>query len=398
LGLIAVDNCYVSPLNRGVKPAGAGEFAALRIGEIAIWPPVVLAPMAGITNHPFRTLCREFGAGLCVSEMITARALVERNAKTLKLSHFSPDERPRSLQLYGVDPHYVGEAVAYLVGENRVDHIDMNFGCPVRKVTRRGGGAALPAKPRLLARILRSAVRRAGSVPVTTKLRIGIDDSIQTFRDAGRAAEQEGCRAVALHARTAAQLYSGDARWEAIAELKRIVETIPVLGNGDIWESWDALRMMRATGCDGVVVGRGCLGRPWLFRDLADVFEGRQHRDPPRFGEVADIMLRHATRLAEWFGEEYGIRSFRRQSVWYTKGFPESSRLREKLIRVTSLAELARVVSEPDPELEFPPAAMRMKRGKSGGSQRVSLPRGYLDELEDDTPPGPEAEEAASGG
>ena len=149
---------------------------------------------------------------------------------------------------------------------------------------------------------------------------------------------------------------------------------VAVAGNGDIWESWDALRMMRATGCDGVVVGRGCLGRPWLFRDLADVFEGRPHRDPPRFGEVADIMLRHATRLAGWFGEEYGIRSFRRQSVWYTKGFPGSSRLREKLIRVTSLAELAGVVSEPDPELEFPPAAMRMKRGKSGGSQRVSLP------------------------
>jgi nifR3 family TIM-barrel protein len=393
-----VDQDYVSPLNRGVPAAGPGEFAALSIGELEIWPPVVLAPMAGITNYPFRTLCREFGAGLCVSEMITARALVERNLKTLKLSGFNPDERPRSLQLYGVDPHYVGEAVAYLVGENGVDHIDMNFGCPVRKVTRRGGGAALPAKPRLLASILRSAVRRAGSVPVTVKLRIGIDDAIQTFRDAGRAAEQEGCKAVALHARTAAQLYSGHARWEAIAELKRVVETIPVLGNGDIWEAWDALRMMRTTGCDGVVVGRGCLGRPWLFRDLADVFAGRSPRDPPRFGEVARIMLRHAARLAEWLGEEHGIRAFRKQSVWYTKGFPESSRMREKLIRVTTLAELRRVVSEPDPDLAFPPEAVRMKRGKRGGAQRVALPEGYLDQLQDATPPGPEAEQAISGG
>jgi nifR3 family TIM-barrel protein len=302
--LQTVDESYVSALNRGVPAAAPGEFAALSIGELEIWPPVVLAPMAGITNYPFRTLCREFGAGLCVSEMITARALVERNQKTLKLSGFNPDERPRSLQLYGVDPHYVGEAVAFLIGEGLVDHIDMNFGCPVRKVTRRGGGAALPAKPRLLASILRSAVRRAGSVPVTVKLRIGIDDEIQTFRDAGRVAEQEGCKAVALHARTAAQLYSGHARWDAIAELKRVVETIPVLGNGDIWEAWDALRMMRLTGCDGVVVGRGCLGRPWLFRDLADVFAGRSPCNPPRFGEVARIMLRHAERLAEWLGEE----------------------------------------------------------------------------------------------
>jgi nifR3 family TIM-barrel protein len=389
---------YVSEQNRGVPPARPGEFGSVSIGPLAVWPPVLLAPMAGITNYPFRALCRKFGAGLYISEMITARALVERNAKTLKLSGFNPEERPRSLQLYGTDPKYVGEAVSFLVDTDRVDHIDMNFGCPVRKVTRRGGGAAIPVKPRLLANIVRAAVQRAGPVPVTIKLRLGIDESITTFLEAGRIAEAEGCAAVSLHARTAAQLYDGEADWSAIAELKQAVETIPVFGNGDIWESWDALRMMRATGCDGVVVGRGCLGRPWLFRDLADVFDGKMPQAPPKLGEVVEIMLEHARLLAGWFGETVGVRSFRKQSTWYTKGFPGGPRLREKLIRVTSLDELRAALADADPELPFPPAAMRMKRGKKGGRQKVSLPAGYLDDLFDATPPGPLAEDPVSGG
>ena len=389
---------YTSEQNRGVPPAAPGEFASVHVGPIEVWPPVLLAPMAGITNAPFRSLCRELGAGLYVSEMITARALVERNAKTLKLSGFGPGEKPRSLQLYGTDPHYVALAVSFLVDEGRVDHIDMNFGCPVRKVTRRGGGAAIPLKPRLLAKIVRAAVTSAGSVPVTIKFRLGIDDSMQTFLTAGRIAEEEGCAAVALHARTAAQLYDGEARWEAIAELKHAVKTIPVFGNGDIWEAWDALRMMRSTGCDGVVVGRGCLGRPWLFRDLADVFDGRQPSDPPCFGEIARIMLRHAGLLAEWFGEEIGVRSFRKQATWYTKGLPGSPKLRGMLIRVRTLSELAEALETADPRAPFPPEATRMKRGKKGGCQKVSLPQGYLDDLEDDTPPGSAAETPASGG
>ncbi len=389
---------YVSEQNRGVPPARPGEFGSVSIGPLVVWPPVLLAPMAGITNYPFRALCRKFGAGLYISEMITARALVERNAKTLKLSGFNPEERPRSLQLYGTDPKYVGEAVSYLVDTDRVDHIDMNFGCPVRKVTRRGGGAAIPVKPRLLANIVRAAVQRAGPVPVTIKLRLGIDESITTFLEAGRIAEAEGCAAVSLHARTAAQLYDGEADWSAIAELKQAVETIPVFGNGDIWESWDALRMMRTTGCDGVVVGRGCLGRPWLFRDLADVFDGKMPQAPPKLGEVVEIMLEHARLLAGWFGETVGLRSFRKQSTWYTKGFPGGPRLREKLIRVTSLDELRTALADADPELPFPPAAMRMKRGKKGGRQKVSLPAGYLDDLFDATPPGPLAEDPISGG
>jgi len=387
-----------SELNRDVPPAQPGEFAPLYYGPLRVDPPVVLAPMAGVTNAPFRRLCRRFGAGLYVSEMITARALVEGNAKTHKLAEFAPDEKPRSLQLYGVDPYHVGEAVAWLVGEGKVDHVDLNFGCPVPKVTRRGGGAAIPLRPRLLRAIVRAALGRAGSVPVTLKFRLGVDDAHETFLDAGRIAEDEGCAAVALHARTAAQLYDGEARWEAIARLKAAVRSIPVLGNGDVWEAWDALRMMRATGCDGVVVGRGCLGRPWLFRDLAEVFAGRDPEPPPRLGAVAEVMMEHAELLAAWCGETPAMRSFRKHAAWYTKGFRDSARLRERLTRVASLAELRDETLRLDPDEPFPPHALRVPRGKHGGRQRVALPDGYLDHLDDDTPPGPEAEDPTSGG
>src|SRR5262245_3377241 len=284
-----MDPRYVSQRNRGVPPARPGEFAPLHIGPLALEAPVVLAPMAGITNPPFRTLCRGFGVGLYVSEMITARALVERNAKTLRLAGFDPSEKPRSLQLYAVDERYTREAVSWLVGEGLVDHLDLNFGCPVRKVTRKGGGAAIPLKPNLLRAIVRAAVQAAGAVPVTMKFRIGVDDRLVTFLRAGEIGASEGCAAIALHARTAAQLYSGAARWDAIAALKAAVREIPVLGNGDIWEAADALKMMRRTGCAGVVVGRGCLGRPWLFRELAAAFTGASPPTPPRLGEVWDI-------------------------------------------------------------------------------------------------------------
>ena len=383
-----MDDVYKSLVNWEVPLAGAGEFAPVAIGGLSVWPPVVLAPMAGVTNWPFRAICRRFGAGLYVSEMVTARPLVEGRAKTLMLAEFGAGESPRSLQLYGVDPHYVGEAVKWLVGEGRVDHIDLNFGCPVPKVTRKGGGSAIPAKPRLLANIVRAAVQGAGEIPVTIKFRMGIDDSLLTYEDAGRVAEEEGCAAVALHARTAAQLYDGEARWEAIAHLKDRVRTIPVLGNGDIWEAHDALRMMRDTGCDGVVIGRGCLGRPWLFRDLADVFEGREPRDPPLLGEVVQIAVEHAALLCEWAGEDQAMRMFRRHSGWYTKGFRGSAKLRARLMRVATLGELEDVLSAVDAAEPFPPEAMRVPRGKTAGRQKVSLPEGFLAErLIDDTPP-----------
>jgi nifR3 family TIM-barrel protein len=393
-----MDAVYRSALNRDVPAAAPAEFAPVPIGPIRVWPPVVLAPMAGVTNPPFRTLCRRFGAGLYVSEMITARALVEGNRKTLLLASFGAEEKTRSLQLYGVDPHYVGEAVRALVGEGRVDHLDMNFGCPVRKVTRKGGGAAIPLKPRLLRSIVRAAVAAAGAIPVTLKFRLGIDTAYLTFLESGRIAQEEGCAAVGLHARTAAQLYDGAADWDAIARLKQHVTRIPVLGNGDVWEAEDALRMMRSTGCDGVIVGRGCLGRPWLFRDLADVFAGRDPENPPSFGTVADVMLEHARLLVEWLGESGGMPSFRKHATWYTKGFAGGAALRERLMRVRTPAELTDILAGADHRLPFPPDAMRVPRGKTAGRQKVALPDGYLDTLDDATPPGAEAEAADSGG
>jgi len=381
-----------------VPPAAAGEFAPLCIGPLRVSPPVVLAPMAGVTNAPFRTICRNFGAGLFVSEMIAARALVEGNPRTERLASFAAGESPRSLQLYATEPRSAGEAVARLVGEGRVDHIDLNFGCPVPKVTRRGGGAAIPLKPRLLQSIVRAAVSRAAATPVTMKFRTGIDENLQTFLDSGRIAQEEGCAAVALHARSAAQLYDGAANWSKIAALKNAVREIPVLGNGDIWEAQDALRMMRSTGCDGVVVGRGCLGRPWLFRDLADVYAGRAPQDPPRLGEIAALMLQLAQLLAGHFGEGPGLRAFRKHAAWFTKGFPGSAQLRARLVQVCSLDDLRAALAGLDPALPFPPQAMRVPRGKKSGRQRVALPPGYLRQLDSATPPPREAEAALSGG
>ena len=388
---------YRSAINRDVKLAGPAEFTPVRIGQMRIWPPVVLAPMAGVTNYAFRSVCREFGAGLYVSEMINARPLVDGRDKTLKLADFGPAESPRSLQLYGSDPYYISEAVKRLVDEGRIDHLDMNFGCPVPKVTRKGGGAAIPVKPNLLRSIVRAAVSNAQQVPVTIKFRMGINADYLTFLAAGRVAEEEGCAAVGLHARTAAQLYHGHADWHAIAELKEALK-IPVLGNGDIWEAEDALRMMRQTGCDGVIVGRGCLGRPWLFRDLADVFNGREPADPPNFGEMLDIMLRHARKLSDWFGEKLAMHSFRRHASWYTKGFRMSSEVRAALMRIETVGQLEELFRDADRSQPFPPSAMRVVRGKATGTQKVALPSGYLNNLDDDTPlPGAD-EDAGDGG
>ncbi len=354
--------------------------------------------MAGVTNYPFRTICRRYGAGLYISEMITARPLVDGHEKTLKLADFGPGESPRSLQLYGVDPHYVGEAVSRLVGEGRIDHLDLNFGCPVRKVTRKGGGAAIPAKPRLLTAIIRAAVRAAGEVPVTIKFRKGIDDDHLSYLESGHIAESEGCAGVTLHARTAAQLYDGRADWDAIGELKQALSTIPVIGNGDIWVAADAMRMVRQTQCDGVAIGRGCLGRPWLFQDLDDAFCGREPRTPPDFGEVADLMIEHLHMLAEWFNESQAIRGFRKHAGWYTRGFASSAQLRDRLMRVQSVSEFENVVATVDRSLPYPQSAHLVRRGKRSGTQKVVLPNGFWDDPNDATPPDAEAEQNISGG
>ncbi|GGK28822.1 tRNA-dihydrouridine synthase [Pilimelia terevasa] len=354
----------------------------LRFGRFAVDTPVVLAPMAGITNVAFRQLCREQGAGVYVCEMVMTRALVERNPKTLRMIAFADDERPRSLQLYGVDPEVTAAAVRRIVDEDLADHIDMNFGCPVPRVTRKGGGAALPWKRRLFDRIVSEAVRAAApaGIPVTVKMRIGIDDEHQTYLDAGRIAEEAGAAWVALHGRTAAQRYSGEADWEAIAKLKQEL-SVPVLGNGDIWEAEDALDMMRQTGCDGVVIGRGCLGRPWLFADLAAAFAGQPRRARPALGEVVAMMLRHAELLVRWWGREReGVTDFRKHVAWYLKGFPVGSELRRSMAMTSTLDELAHLAHQLDFSAPFPETVLGKPRGRTNSPGKVSLPYGWLDD------------------
>jgi nifR3 family TIM-barrel protein len=354
--------------------------APLIIGNVAVDTPVVLAPMAGITNAAFRQLCREQGAGLYVCEMITSRGLVERDRKTLRMLQFDPGERVRSVQLYGVDPAIMARATEILCNEYGVDHVDLNFGCPVPKVTRKGGGAALPYKRERLRMILTATVRAAAryGVPVTIKTRIGIDHDHQTFLDAGKIAEESGCAAIALHGRTAQQAYAGQADWDAISALKVHV-SIPVLGNGDIWEASDALRMIRQTGVDGVVVGRGCLGRPWLFRDLADAFAGRQTRTLPNLGEVMAMLRRHAELLVALSDELHGLSDLRKHMAWYFKGFPVGGELRHRLSMVSSLAELDGLLSQLDPGARFPTSELGSPRGRQGGPRAtVALPDGWL--------------------
>jgi nifR3 family TIM-barrel protein len=356
----------------------------LALGSLTVPTPVVLAPMAGITNAAYRRLCAEQGAGLYVCEMITSRGLVERDATTLKMLVFDELETTRSVQLYGTDPSYVGKATEILCAEYGVHHVDLNFGCPVPKVTRKGGGGALPWKRGLLAEILAAAVAAAASydVPVTIKTRKGLDDDHPTYLDAGRIAQEAGCAAISLHGRTVAQAYSGQADWDAIARLVDHVD-IPVLGNGDIWEAGDALRMVEETGAAGVVVGRGCLGRPWLFRDLAAAFDGDDVRTLPSLGEVAAMMRRHAELLSEHMGEERGCKEFRKHISWYLKGFRAGGELRHSLALVDSLAALDRLLAELDPAEPFPVAELGSPRGRQGSPrERVVLPEGWLDDTD----------------
>ena len=388
----------VSPDSLHDGPASQAGGVALRIGGLEVEPPVVLAPMAGVTDGPFRGVCSRFGAGLYVSEMITARALMERNEKTLAMLRFDGSETTRSVQLYGTDPHTLGEAVRFLIGEVGVHHVDMNFGCPVPKVTRKGGGSALPVHRALLRDIVRAAVAAAGPVPVTIKFRMGVDDEVLTYLDTGRIAEEEGVAAIALHARTAEQLYSGSARWDAIATLKEHVTSIPVLGNGDVWEAHDALAMLAQTGCDGVVVGRGCLGRPWLFRDLVDAFAGRDVQPAPRLGWVADVMRDHAERLVAWSGEVGGMKAFRKHAGWYLTGYPVGGEVRKQASLVSTLTDLEAMLGRLDPDAELAPNALRAARGHTNGPRRVVLPERWLETADDPTPPDREAEALVSGG
>jgi nifR3 family TIM-barrel protein len=410
------------PPHRSTLPTPAGS--GLSIGRHRLATPVVLAPMAGITNRAFRRLCREFstsagGDCLYVSEMITSRALVERSPETMRLIEHDAAESPRSVQVYGVDPLTVRLAVRMLVSEDRADHIDMNFGCPVPKVTRKGGGAALPWKLGLFREIVAGAVTEAQrcGVPVTVKMRMGIDDQHLTYLDAARIAAAEGVAAIALHARTAAQSYSGQADWTAIARLKEAVDGVPVLGNGDIWSAQDALDMMARTGCDGVVVGRGCLGRPWLFADLAAAFAGSPQRWRPRLGQVTATLRRHAEYLAEFYGtpddagressgevgegERRACRDIRKHIAWYLKGFRAGHEIRHRLALVDGLAALDELLSGLDPTIPWPGSPAEGPRGRAGTPRTVALPEHWLASRELTGPAAAAvaaAEESVSGG
>ncbi len=362
----------------------------LRIGPLALDVPVVLAPMAGITNTAFRRLCREYGAGLYVSEMITSRALVERTPASLRLIKHHESETPRSIQLYGVDPKTVAEAVRFLVDQDLADHIDLNFGCPVPKVTRKGGGSALPWKTDLFRAIVEQAVRAAGALPLTIKMRKGIDADHLTFLEAARAAEGAGVAAIALHGRTANEFYSGQADWASIATLKEAVTSVPVLGNGDIWSADDAIRMVRETGCDGVVVGRGCLGRPWLFGDLAAAFraeageigwdEARAATARPGLGFVMSAMRRHTELLVEFFDgdEDRACRDIRKHVAWYFKGYGVGGDTRRALAMVESLARMDEIFETMDRTLPYPGEEAEGPRGRAGTPKRPVLPDGWL--------------------
>jgi len=359
----------------------------VRDGGLNLTTPVVLAPMAGITNAAFRLLCREQGAGLFVSEMVTARALVERNEETLRMIVPGEGETPRSVQLYATEPNDLARAVEMIGRENLADHIDLNFGCPVPKVTRKGGGAALPFKRRLFAALVKAAVDNASKykIPVTVKMRVGIDSQHETYLDAGMIAANLGVAWVALHARTAEQFYEGKSDWSKIANLVEHLKPtgVPVLGNGDIWSGGDGLRMMSETGCAGVVVGRGCLGRPWLFADLVRAFNGEGERPLPALFEVREVMWRHAQLLVQYFeSEERACRDLRKHMAWYLKGFRVEGEIRPKLGMVGSLNELRslldQLVDQPYPE-----EVGDSPRGRRSHGRAVSLPQGWLDDPEE---------------
>ena len=369
----------------------------LRIGRLQLATPVVLAPMAGVTNRAFRRLCRRHGASLLVSEMVNARGLVEDSTRSEDLTAFDTDETTRSLQLYGTDAAIIGEAVRILVGRG-VDHIDLNFGGPVRKVTRHGGGAAVPARPRLVEAIVAAAVDGGGGIPITVKMRMGIDEERLTFVPAAHAAVDAGASAVALHARTAAQLYSGTARWDAITELVAELPGTPVLGNGDIWTATDAQEMLRQTDCAGVVIGRGCLGNPWLFRDLGAAFAGEPIPEPPTLGEVCDTIIEHADLLAEHHGHDRAVLAIRKHVGWYLGGYAVGGWNRRALMQSATLVELGSRLADFDRDLVLPLENRGISRGTRKGPQEVTLPHGWMNAHSASPPVDRAAELTVSGG
>lgn len=378
---------------------------AVQLGPVKVWTPVLLAPMAGVTDLPFRRLCRQMGesvlpeqvlrrgedtlnapSGLYLMEMVTARALVAQNQQTWKMLQPDPQERVKSVQLYGVNPSVMAQSAKMMVQAGLVDHLDMNFGCPVPKVTRKGGGAALPWKRDLFEEIVDQVVRTVdrfapdgpGSIPVTVKMRVGIDDDHHTAEEAGLIAQNAGVSAVTLHARTQQEYYSGHSDWTQIARLKETLK-IPVFGNGDVFSGQDALQMMQETGCDAVVVGRGCQGRPWIFAEAAAALWDVPVPPPPSLQQVTEVILDHAQLMIEYHQDELrAMREMRKHVAWYLRGFAVGGTNRRDLSLVSTYSQLQEQLAQLDLSQPFPPRAAG-KRGRAGKSKKPHLPYGWLD-------------------
>ena len=315
----------------------------LQIGNVTLENNLILAPMAGVTDLPFRLLCKEQGAGLLCMEMVSAKAILYKNKNTEELLSIDPRENPVSLQLFGSDPAIMSE-IAKQIEERPFDILDINMGCPVPKVVNNGDGSALIKNPVLAGKII-EATAKAIKKPVTVKIRKGFDDDHVNAVEMARIAQESGAAAVAVHGRTREQFYSGKADWDIIRQVKEAV-SIPVIGNGDILTAMDVIRMSEQTGCDGFMIARGAEGNPWIFKQILHYFETGEVLEKPKFTEVRDMILRHARMQIEFKGEYTAIREMRKHAAWYTAGYKNSSRLRARVCEVESYEELAALFDE----------------------------------------------------
>ena len=313
-----------------------------KIGDVAISNPLILAPMAGVTDLPFRLLCREYGAGLLYTEMVSAKAISYDNKKTYDLMEIDSKENPIALQLFGSDPMIMGE-VARQIEEHHCDILDINMGCPMPKIVNNGEGSALMKDPKLIGEIVK-AVSRATKKPVTVKIRKGFDEEHVNATLIAKIAEDSGAAAIAVHGRTREQYYAGKADWDIIRQVKEVVK-IPVIGNGDVNSAKSAKRLLEETGCDGIMVGRATRGNPWLFEQISHYLATGKEIEGPSREEVKAMILRHAKAQIAYKGEFMGIREMRKHVAWYTAGFPHSAKLRGLVNGVESYEDLAELLT-----------------------------------------------------
>lgn len=309
----------------------------LKIGSVTLPNNLILAPMAGVTDLPFRLLCKEQGVGLLCMEMVSAKAILYKNRNTESLLEIDPRENPVSLQLFGSDPEIISK-IAHQIEDKPFDILDLNMGCPVPKIVNNGEGSALMKNPKLAGEIIRETVK-AIDKPVTVKIRKGFDDEHINAVEMAKIAEDAGAAAVAVHGRTREQFYSGRADWDIIRQVKEAV-SIPVIGNGDLLTAEDVIAMEAQTGCDGFMIARGAQGNPWIFRQILHYFETGEHLTKPTLEEVTQMILRHARMMLEFKGEYIGIREIRKHAAWYTAGYPNSARLRVAINNVESFEAL----------------------------------------------------------